>query len=263
MRATDANGWLKRPTAFWRDLLEPRTYLNIAYLLLGFPLGMAYFGVLVTGVALGFGLSITFLGIPVLLGVVGFVWVAGKLEREMALFVLGQSLNQQGSISAPTASDEALIAQDTPNTASRPTQPDQTAPFGTQISSKTPWWTVLKSYLSSLRFWKAFVHHVLKFPLGIASFVAVVVMASVALALAGLPLYAPFTDVQFSIGDVYIMSFWQVTALTAVGIGLLLISARVLNLMAEAQARWTLTMLDNDAQTVKLEPDSKASNLKP
>lgn len=259
MQAT--NGWLERPSEFWRDLLEPRTYLNIGYLLVSFPLGIAYFVVLVTGLALGLGLSITLLGIPVLLGVVGFVWVASKLEREMALFVLGQSSNQTSAHpSTPTPSDEALIAQDKP---ANPSQPNQTAPFGTQVSPRTPWWTVLKTYLSSVRFWKAFVYHVLKFPLGIASFVAVVVMASVSLALAGLPLYAPFTDVQLSIGDVHIMNFWQIAALTAVGIGLLLISTRVLNLMAEAQARWTLTMIDDDTQPAKPEPNASTSNLKP
>ena len=39
-------------------VVRPQTYLNIFYLLLSFPLGIAYFVFLVTGLSVGFGLLI-------------------------------------------------------------------------------------------------------------------------------------------------------------------------------------------------------------
>ena len=51
--------------------IQLQTYLNILYLLLAFPLGLGYFVFLVTGLALGLGLFITWFGIVILLLVLG------------------------------------------------------------------------------------------------------------------------------------------------------------------------------------------------
>jgi hypothetical protein len=62
------------------------TYANLAYLLARFPLGIAYFTVLVTGISLGLGLVPLVVGVPILAGVValgGYIGVveAGLLRR--------------------------------------------------------------------------------------------------------------------------------------------------------------------------------------
>ena len=45
---------------------DPQSYLNISYLLLGLPLGVAYFVILVAGISIGFGLLTIWVGIPIL-----------------------------------------------------------------------------------------------------------------------------------------------------------------------------------------------------
>lgn len=56
---------VSKKRGFFGVVAEPRSYLNIVYLLLAFPLGTFYFVFLVTGLSLGFGLIITLVGIPI------------------------------------------------------------------------------------------------------------------------------------------------------------------------------------------------------
>ena len=66
-----------------------QTYRNIAYLMLGLPLGIAYFVFLVTGFSLGAGLAVTLAGIPVLLLVLIGSRVLCTFERQVSDKVLG------------------------------------------------------------------------------------------------------------------------------------------------------------------------------
>ena len=69
--------WLLRPYT------EQRTYRVLLYLLLGLPLGILYFTIVVTGLSLGIGLIVTLLGIPVLVITLLVVRGLAELEREM------------------------------------------------------------------------------------------------------------------------------------------------------------------------------------
>lgn len=60
-----------------------RTYANLAYLALQFPLGIAYFTTLVTLLALGVGLSVVLVGVPLLFAT--FVLVTGVVRVEAVL----------------------------------------------------------------------------------------------------------------------------------------------------------------------------------
>jgi len=58
-------------------IVEGRTYLRIAYLLLALPLGVIEFSVLVTAISFGFGTAVTLIGIPVLIATVwAWRWIA-------------------------------------------------------------------------------------------------------------------------------------------------------------------------------------------
>jgi hypothetical protein len=59
------------------------TYANLAYLLVRFPLGIAYFTVLVTGLSLGIGLIPVVVGIPILAGVLAVGGYIGVVEAEL------------------------------------------------------------------------------------------------------------------------------------------------------------------------------------
>ena len=72
-----------------RAFLRPQTYLNLVYLVLAFPLGLAYFLFLVVGLTVGFALVLTLVGIPILLLMHLAAWVLMKLERWLAIRLLG------------------------------------------------------------------------------------------------------------------------------------------------------------------------------
>jgi len=74
--------WLLSPYS------EPGTYRAIAYLLLGLPLGIVSFVFVVTGLALGLGLTVTLLGIPVLVATLLGVRALAGFERQLAATLL-------------------------------------------------------------------------------------------------------------------------------------------------------------------------------
>ncbi|MFJ5809816.1 sensor histidine kinase [Streptomyces sp. NPDC093093] len=64
-----------------RAPVAARTWRELGFLLLGFPLSTLYFCLAVTGVSLGAGLLVTFLGVPVLAGVLAMSRGFGQVER--------------------------------------------------------------------------------------------------------------------------------------------------------------------------------------
>ncbi|MFD3869705.1 sensor histidine kinase [Streptomyces sp. NPDC058623] len=64
-----------------RAPLAARTWRELTYLLLGLPLSILYFSLAVTGVSLGAGLLVTFVGVPVLAGVLAMCRGFGQVER--------------------------------------------------------------------------------------------------------------------------------------------------------------------------------------
>jgi hypothetical protein len=74
---------------FVKVAFEKQTYMNILYLLFSFPLGTAYFIFLVTGLSLGFGLLLIWIGIPVLVLVFLAWWEIASFERQLAIWLLG------------------------------------------------------------------------------------------------------------------------------------------------------------------------------
>jgi signal transduction histidine kinase len=123
-----------------RDILDPRTYGRIAYLLLALPLGVIEFSFLVTAIAFGVGTAITLIGLPVLIFTIyAWRWLAG-VERRLIGSLTG--------IEIPT--------------------PYRAEPPGAS------WWHKLKARLADPATWKDLVFLLLQLPLGIASFVIAV-----------------------------------------------------------------------------------------
>jgi signal transduction histidine kinase len=120
-----------------RDILDPRTYGRIAYLLLALPLGVIEFSFLVTAISFGVGTAVTLIGIPVLIFTVyAWRWLA-SVERR----VIG-----------------SLTGVEIPN----PYRPE---PPGAS------WWDKLKARLADPATWKDLVFLLLQLPLGIVAFV--------------------------------------------------------------------------------------------
>src|SRR5512136_1912721 len=76
-------------------LFRAATYRNLAYLALAFPLGLFYFVFLVTGLALGFGLYVVAIGLPLLV-LVFLCWrLFINFERLQSRWLLGQQVGAE------------------------------------------------------------------------------------------------------------------------------------------------------------------------
>ncbi|WP_329197424.1 MULTISPECIES: sensor histidine kinase [unclassified Streptomyces] len=87
----------------WRVVRGPvagRTWKEFGYLITGFPLALLYFGLTVAGLSIGAGLLVTFLGVPVLAGVLAMGRGFGRVERARVRGLLGGRLGEPAPIRA-------------------------------------------------------------------------------------------------------------------------------------------------------------------
>jgi signal transduction histidine kinase len=137
-----------------RDLVDPRTYARIAYLLLAGVLGTVWFVFLVTVLSLGVGLAVTLVGIPILIGsVYAWGWLA-EIERR-------------------------TIGALTGNVIASPYRP---LPEG-------GWWGRLRARLADPATWKDLTFLFLQFPFGLLSFIVATTVLSVGVGNLTLPLW--------------------------------------------------------------------------
>lgn len=123
--------------------LDKRTYRSVGYLLLGLPLGIIGFVVMITGFSLGLGLFITLLGVPVLVATLLFVRAYATLERRLAWSIL-----------------DAPMPRIEPST----------------LGSGARIWERLRRLVGSRRTWREVAFVALRLPLGILGFTVVVVI---------------------------------------------------------------------------------------
>jgi hypothetical protein len=197
-----------------RDLLDilfgpatdAGTYLKLLYLLLGFPLGIAYFVFLVCGLSLGASLLIVFVGVPILIGVFFACSGLGAFERLMAQSMLHLSI---------------------------PAPPRPAPASGV--------WPKLKSLFGNPATWKSLLYLLLKFPFGIAAFVVLVTAFSLSVALILAPL--TYSTLSMDFGFCQITSKDEATVCCLVGVVLLLVSFHLVNGLAFVWGRFAQMML--------------------
>lgn len=138
---------------FFNVVAKPQTWRNIGYLLLAFPLGIFYFVFLVTGLSLGFGLAIIWIGIPILLGVVAAAYGMGEFERNVTNILFDQ---------------------------------DTAPPY--RLTALEGLWEKVKALIGSSETWKRVVYLFVEFPFGIIGFTLVTTTAAI-FALVATPLF--------------------------------------------------------------------------
>jgi len=202
------------------------TYTRILYLLLSFPLGVAYFVMLVAGGATGGVLIWTWFGLVILIGLVlGARWV-GDLEAFLHRRLVGVEIRRP------------------------PTWYERDVPIREQA----------KQILLDPSTWTALVYLASRFPLGIAALVTTSVAVMLPLTL----LFAPLTYQLFDVwGDQqsWLEIFgWQIdTAVEAwavmpIGLVGIFVSLHVLNLEAWLLGRWAKLMLGTRARDIPPPP---------
>lgn len=193
---------------FFGVLAWRQSYLNIVYLILGFPLGLAYFVFYVSGGALGIGLLIVTVGAAILLLLILAAQWLGVFERLLAVHLLGVPI----------------------------------APGHTPWSEGESLGRYLKAVLRNRTTWTGLVYLLLKFPLGLTSWIVTIVALSVTLGLIAAPVVDAFG------GNV---SLWRWTPLTTeelllvslIGLALVIPVIHLLNGLAWLWGRFARVML--------------------
>jgi hypothetical protein len=189
-------------------LAWPRTYLNLVYLLIGFPLGLAYFVFYVVGGSLGAGLSILGIGLVILFLLILAAWALSLFERVLANALLGADVPSPGH----TATEEGG-------------------------------WPWVKSVLGNPVTWKGLVFQLLKFPLGLASWIVTIVVLALVLGFIAAPVAIPFG------GTIQMDPWWVVDTqreawiATAIGLTAVIPALHLLNGLAYLWALFARVML--------------------
>lgn len=203
------------------------TYTNLAYLLLGFPLGLAYFVFFITGFALGIGLAIMAVGFFILLLLPITAWALALFERQLAIHLLGASV----------------------------------PPPGNEVTAKDGGWPWLKGVLTNSVTWKGLLFLLAKFPLGLASWVFTIVV----LTIVGVFVAAPIlhlTGGDINIGAWQVETLRETFIMTAIGIVALVPAVHLLNGLAWLWGRFARIMLSRKASSDPT-PTSQSVELAP
>jgi hypothetical protein len=195
---------------FFKAPFRLRTYTNLLYLALAFPLGLLYFLFLTVGIPLGVGLTLVWIGIPILALVFAGSWGLAAMERQLAIHALGAPV--------PPMSQPALEA----------TQPV---------------WERVKAFFSNPVTWKGMAFLLLKLPLGVVSFVSIVFLLSLSAAFLLTPIFWQWGSYEVDSGVILLVDSWGEAWLCALfGLVLLFVSLNLLNGLALVW-RWMATFL--------------------
>jgi len=200
----ESQGWARR---FFGVAIEARTWADVAYVWLAFPLGLAYFSFLVATLSAGLGLLIVWIGLGVLGMSLLAAWFLVLFERVQCERLLGAALGPARAIPARA---------------------------GTRA------W--LRSVFASAALWKGLLFLFLKFPLGLTGWVFSVVSLSVSLAFLAAPLAILFGGVV-DLGWIWLDGPLGAALLSGVGFFLFFVALHLHRALAEVWkvlARWLL-----------------------
>ena len=199
--------------------VSSRTWRATAQLLTDLPMGIFWFTLVVTAVATSAGLSITFIGLPLLALTVWMGrWIAA-VDRARA---------------------NAFVDADAHGYPRRP--------------PVAGWWPRTKRALGDPAGWKGLLYGLIMLPWGIAAFTVAVVLWSIALSSVFFPLYAWIIDLAiagddgpYQFSDSYVLHGWGRVGYTAgvfvVGLVFLAITPRVLAGLAAVDRALVRSML--------------------
>ena len=149
--ASQRRGVARRPPVFalLRVAGRRQTYLNLAYLLAAFPLGLFYFVFLVTCFAVGAGTAILGVGLVLLIATLLATWGFAMFERELVMWWLNVRI----------------------------------APMSVPAPPNATLWNRFSRMLRNPVTWKALVYELLEFPFGVLAFATVITLSSLAISL--------------------------------------------------------------------------------
>jgi hypothetical protein len=194
-------------TRFVAAPVRVQTYKRLVYLLLAFPLGIAYFVGFTTGASMGVGLLITWVGIPILLATLIAATAVSGLEAYLSRTLLDRD------IPLPAAFE-------------RPSEWSLAAPEGGYLAA-------LWRFLLEPTTWTSVAVVLLKFLYGIVAFVATVTAGSLVLTLLSAPWLYDSPDTSYRIGQYVVDTLPEALAAFGVGVVGLFVALNALNVLAD------------------------------
>lgn len=195
---------------FFKAPFRLRTYTNLLYLALAFPLGLLYFIFLTVGLSVGAGLTLVWIGIPILALVFAGSWGLAAMERQLAIHALGA-----------------------------PVPPMSPSP----VAETRTVWQQVKAFFSNPVTWKGMAFLLFKLPLGMVSFVSIIFLLTTSLAFLAVPFVWQWGTDFDAEGVILLVDTWGEAWLCALfGLGLLFVSLNLLNGLALVW-RWMATSL--------------------
>lgn len=206
-----------------------QTYRNLLYLGLAFPLGICYFVLFVTGLSLGVGLLIVWVGLPILLLTLVGAAAAAGIEVTLARELVGVEAELPSVLREATVGDRVVLPGDGFLDAVR-----------TLVTAPTTWTSVLLVLA--------------KFAFGIAAFVALTTVLAVSTGLTAAPLLYDNPGVQvglvgsadvgsYTLGPVVIETLPAALGVSVLGVLSLFVGLHLLNLLARIHATYTALLL--------------------
>jgi signal transduction histidine kinase len=195
------------------DPLDSRTYGRVLYLLLALPLGIVEFTFLVTAISVGVGLTVTLIGIPILIAtMVAWRWLAG-LERRLIGALTGTT------IASPYRRTEAGAS----------------------------WWDRLRARLADPAIWKDLVFLLLQLPLGIVSFTIAATVLGIGLGGLTAPAWYWALPDGIQVGLFQADTLPEALALTVIGAVVLRVGIPALGALGQLYAAFGALLLGSNA----------------
>lgn len=203
---------------FFGVVTRPRTWLNLVFQVVSFPLGLFYFVFLVVGLSVGVGLVIVWVGIPILLVVAGAWWLFGSFERVQA---------------------RAMLGADVP-------------PAPRSWETATGVWGKLKAHFGNAATWKDLLYLLAKLVFGVVSFSLVVTLAATVGWLALMPVAWVWHIhvITWGAGHFWAPPLWLAILAVPAAVLMFFASLHVINGWGWVCARWAELLLGGPAAAV-------------
>ncbi len=201
---------------FFGIIAKPEPWLNIVYNFISFPLGIFYFVFLLTGILLGLGLIILWIGIIILFLMMAAWWFLSAFERELAIVFCRVKI----------------------------------APMKRETGEGKSLWGKFVLHLKQPVTWKGLLFLFLKFPIGIMQFVVTVTLIAIVGGLISAPFTYPFVDIDM--GFFYVSNIWMALACCLIGLILIFPALHLFNFLSMILGQFAALLLgDGPLQSEK------------
>lgn len=201
--------------------LRAQTYRNLAYLVLAFPLGLAYFVGVTVGLSTGLGLAVTLVGVPLVVLTVVAATAAAGFEARLAAWLVGVDATPPAALrelDGGSGGLEGLV--------------DATVRL---LTAPTTWTSLLLVGL--------------KFVFGIVALTALVTAGAVAGALLAAPALYDAPGVTYTLGPYAVDTLGEALATGALGALVTVVAMHLLNGLAKFGGFTTAVLLGDAPDT--------------